>query len=67
MDLDEEVEPVAQEPIVLNRAIGGGEQSEELFLLLLLGGRWKQQNFRLHMLSSAFGRRVENERGGAGD
>ena len=37
MDLDEdvEVEPVAQEPIVLNRGLAG-EKSEELFLLLLL-------------------------------
>ena len=36
MDLDEdvEVEPVAQEPIVLNRGLAG-EKSEELFLLLL--------------------------------
>ena len=66
MDLDEEVEPVAQEPIVLNRAIGGGEQSEELFLLLLLGGRWKQQNFRLHVIERFWPACRERERGGRG-
>ena len=65
MDLDEdvEVEPVAQEPIVLNRAIGGGEQSEELFLLLLLGGRWKQQNFRLHVIERFWPACREREKG----
>ena len=66
MDLDEEVEPVAQEPIGLNRAIGGGEQSEELFLLLLLGGRWKQQNFRLHVIERFWPACRERERGGRG-
>ena len=51
MDLDEDPEPVAQEPIVLNRGLAG-ERSEELFLLLLLGGR-KQQNFCLHVIEPA--------------